>query len=378
MRSRSAFFQLMAAGLALLPADANAHLGYSCTRTIESSDGRFVLVLLQSVQERALRRDIDDYDPQFDGLLTQEELDDWHERVEREKNIEAKYSQSGLYRNDGSDELLWPIKSFSSCREVFVANDGQHVVAAKSMGSTCWDDDEDFLVFYSSGKKVAGCDEVPALPCFWMRDLLAHWLNMHFPYDSSSRLNDEAGMFQIETDQEDTVAFDLATGKRIAWWSPWPFYFGMPALAAPLGLWMCRGRLRSSALAKNIRWTGFSLLDIFIVTTLVAATVAIANSAGWFGATCVLVAAVGGLTAKVRSSSARAWIVGGIAALYGGYMLLIVSAFIDSALLDGYTLLGFWLSDEWKLGVPLAILGVVPLAVGWLVGRWCGQRLDKS
>ena len=86
------------AALAYAPAAVEAHLPSPWTRTVKSANGQYILVVLMPVRDRVERREVTDYDPQIDQNLTPEELQDWDELVRREKAIEAKYSESGVYR----------------------------------------------------------------------------------------------------------------------------------------------------------------------------------------------------------------------------------------------------------------------------------------
>lgn len=369
--------------LAFTPAIVEAHLPVPETREIESARGEFVLVLLTSVQDRAERREATAYDPQQDGPLTEQDLREWDQRVARQKAIEARYPQSGLYRNEASAELtadlMWPSPYISMCREVFVADNGLHIVAAKGMDSTCWDGDADPLVFYSSGRKIAGYDAVTTLPCFWMRVVMAEWLRVYLPYELASGIDDDASTFFIETSQGDTLTFDLATGALAGQRSPWPFYLAVPAVAVPFGFWTRRRWLQGDHRVKIGRGKSFSfsLREIFIVMALVAGTFTAARVWGWFGGACAVIATTGALVARIRGGSSRASAAGAIAALYAGYMTLLLCALVDSALLDGYTLLHVWVDDDANKYTPLAVLAAVAIASGWFAGRMCAARLEQ-
>jgi hypothetical protein len=271
---------------------------------------------------------------------------------------------------------LWLIPYLSACRDIFVSNDGRHVVAAKMMGSTCWDNKVDFLVFYESGKKIAGYDDGLVLPCFWMRALLANWLHVYYPYDESSGLDDETSEFHIETNQGDVLAFDLATGKRMVRRSPWPFYFGLPAVVVPMVFWAFRRGLRPDvdASTHKRKKLSLSLRELLAMVALIAGTITALKLWGAFGGICLIVAIAGALVARLTSGRSYAWLAGAIAALYGGYLLLLVSAVVDGTFLEGYTLLEFWLDDGWKLCAPLGILAAVTPGAGWLAGRMCAPE----
>ena len=138
MRMRLCLINALALlALAIPPTCATAHLVGFRTRAVPSSDGKFLLVSLMPVQERQQRDEPRDYDPKTDVFFTADELREWQASVDAQKAIEAKYSQGGLYRNDGSTQLLWPMPYISMCQEIFVANDGMHVVAADGIASSC-------------------------------------------------------------------------------------------------------------------------------------------------------------------------------------------------------------------------------------------------
>lgn len=357
--------------LALAPVAVKVHLPFSQTRAFESANGEFILVLLMPEGDRAERREASEYDPRDDGQLSQLDLQEWAERVATQKAIEAKYPQSGLYRNDGSAELIWPSPDVTTCRGVFVANDGRHVVAAKSIGSTCWDSHAPY-VFYASGKVLAEHDDYATLPCIWMRLLIAWWTDIELPYDLAMGIDDDAGVFIVETTQYDTLIFELATGRLTAQRSPWPFYLAALALGPPLGLWAWRRRMRrSEAGARGRKGIAFSLREILAFTALIAASLAAARLWGNVAAACAILATSGAFVARIRAGTTAAWFVGALAALYGAYVTLLLCAIIDSALLDGFTLLKLWLDEESSRWMPLGILGTVALATSWLAGRMC-------
>ncbi|MBA3485408.1 MAG: hypothetical protein H0T51_26735 [Pirellulales bacterium] len=366
--------------LAFTPAIVGAHLPSPETRAIESVSGEFVLVLLTSVQDRAERREATADDPQQDGPLTEQDLREWDQRVARQKAIETRYPQSGLYRNEASAELtaelMWPSPFISMCREVFVADNGLHIVAAKGMDSTCWDGDADPLVFYSSGRKIAGYDAVTTLPCFWMRVVMAEWLRVYLPYDLASGIDDDASTFFIETNQGDRLTFDLATGALAGQRSPWPFYLAAPAVAVPFGFWISRRWLPGDHRVKISRRKSFSfsLWEILIVTALVAGTFTAARVWGWFGGACAVIATTGAVAARIRAGTSSAWLVGAFAALYAAYMTLVLCAIIDSDLLDGLTLLKLWLDEESSKLIPLGVLGTGAVAASWLAGGMCAAN----
>jgi hypothetical protein len=286
--------------------------------------------------------------------------------------MEVKYPQSGLYRNDGSTDLIWPSHYITTCREVFVANDGRHVVAAKSIDSTCWDGDEPY-VFYASGKKIAGHDDYATLPCIWMRYVIGEWVGIELPYEVRMAVDDDAGAFIVETNQFDTLKFELATGQFVSRRSPWPYFLAALAIGPPVGLWAWRRRIRraNTATAGARQVIGFSIRETLALTALVAGTLAAARLWGNIAAACSIIATAGALTARIRAGTTSAWFVGAVAALYAACMSLLVSAMIDNAMLGGFTLLRLWLDEDSSKWAPIGTLGVAALAASWFTSRMC-------
>jgi hypothetical protein len=107
----------------LAASNAVAGLWASDSRTVPSANRKYLLVLLLPDEERSWRHE---YDPAIDGSWTEEAIHERHESILTQKEIEALYPQSGLYRNDGSTTLLWPIGFLESPKDIYVSNDGVH------------------------------------------------------------------------------------------------------------------------------------------------------------------------------------------------------------------------------------------------------------
>ena len=134
------------------PSAAFAYLDSFETRAVVSANGEYLLVLLTPPAERV---DRPEYDPTVDKGLDEEEICAWRELRARELELEAKYPQSGIYRNDGSTELVWPMPYITICKNIYVANDGEHVVVA----FLNWEADNvssrgDALEFYARGEQI--------------------------------------------------------------------------------------------------------------------------------------------------------------------------------------------------------------------------------
>jgi hypothetical protein len=201
---RRCLISALGAVVILLPVSADAALSGWRTRTVESANGNYVLVLLApddgSVYESTTE------------ALTEDEI----RARQRVREIEERYSQSGLYPNDGSTEALWPINYISVSKSVFVADDGIHLVVA----FVGWDipnvsDRGNALEFYARGQQLSTYNEDKLLLGYYGRFLLSRFNVSAWPTCTSTRLDDTAGTFEITTNWGDMFRFDITTGALI-------------------------------------------------------------------------------------------------------------------------------------------------------------------
>jgi hypothetical protein len=159
----------------LFPVCARAGLSIPETRTIPSANGKYLLVLLTPKEERGYRRE---YDPAIDAPRTEDEIQEQHESILRQNEIEDLYPQSGLYRNDGSTALLWPIGYFPPPKDIYVSNDGVHLIVA----FLSWDGNAsergNALEFYASGRQLAVYNEDQLLVGYFARRLFSHFTDV--------------------------------------------------------------------------------------------------------------------------------------------------------------------------------------------------------
>jgi hypothetical protein len=165
----------------------------------------------------------------------------------RERELEAKYPQSGIYRNDGSTELLWPMPYITICKQVYLANDGAHVVVA----FLDWDAGNissrgDALEFYASGKQVAAYNEGDIVDAFFAKTIVNWCLGRETLTCQEASLYDDEGVFTLVTTQGESLQFNVTTGKAAPHW-PWSIILlGMFVIAASVTLWRRRRRLISA------------------------------------------------------------------------------------------------------------------------------------
>ena len=136
------------------------------TRAIPSANGKFVLVLLTPEEDKH-DSNRHEYDPTYDGTWSEDAIRERHESLVRQHEIEAHYPQSGLYRNDGSTELLWPLEYVPTPNRVYVSDDGVHLVVA----FLDWDwvdahDRSHAVELYDRGQRLAVYDEQQLLAAY--------------------------------------------------------------------------------------------------------------------------------------------------------------------------------------------------------------------
>ena len=205
----------------LFPVCARAGLSMPETRTIPSADGKYLLVLLTPKEERHYRRE---YDAAMDAPRTEDEIREKHESIVWQNEIEERYPQSGLYRNDGSTSILWPIGYFPPPRDIYVSDDGVHLIVA----FLNWDDNASergkALEFYASGRQLANYNEDRLLVGYFARMLFSHFTDVAWPTCTTANLDDDSKTFEITTNWGDEFRFDIATGQLIGSRLPWAFW----------------------------------------------------------------------------------------------------------------------------------------------------------
>jgi hypothetical protein len=192
---------VIAAVIGFCAASAHAGLSGYRTRSIPSANGKYLLVLLAPEKGYYV-----------DGPVTEDELN----AREKTQQIEDHYSQSGLYRNDGSTELLWPIEYLSVLKDIFVSDDGVHLIVLFPNWEcdTC-SDRGDALAFYAHGQQLSRYREDILLAGYWGRCLLSCYAGAPWTTCTSAKFDDKKREFEIATNWGDMFRFDITTGKVI-------------------------------------------------------------------------------------------------------------------------------------------------------------------
>jgi hypothetical protein len=123
------------------------------------------------------------------------------------RSIRAQYSQSGVYRNDGSRIPLWTVDWYSF--RVYLASDGVHLVREGDWPS---DYATEAISFFAHGKllRTYRINELVADP-----RLLPHSVS-HFQWLESGSIDDNDLTFTVLTKAKTKIIFDLKTGAILS------------------------------------------------------------------------------------------------------------------------------------------------------------------
>jgi hypothetical protein len=217
------------------PSAAFAYLDWFESRTVASANGEYLLVLLTPPAERVGRTE---YDPTVDKGLAEEEIRAWKESLARQRALEAKYPRSGIYRNDGSTEPVWPMPYITVCKNIYVANNGAHVIVAY----LDWEADNvssrgDALEFYARGEQIGVYNEDDIVPAFFAKTIANRCLGREALTCREASLDDDAQIFTLVTTQGESFRYDVTTGKALQR-CPWgTLSLGILIVAVSLVLW---------------------------------------------------------------------------------------------------------------------------------------------
>lgn len=203
---------------------AKAALSALETRAIPSANGKYLLVLLTPKEGRASR---------------------WEESIPEQNRIEALFPQSGLYHNDGTTELLWPIKYLSTWKKIFVSNDGIHLVVAFLDWDKGASDGGNALDFYANGHRLVSHNESELLVGYWPRIVATNLADADRPKGTAANLDEDSKRFGFETNWGDAFTFDIRSGDLIDSRLPWSFRTSLLSAAALAGLLGCWVWIRS-------------------------------------------------------------------------------------------------------------------------------------
>lgn len=154
-----------------------------------SADGKFVFVMIAAIEAER------------DGLSLR------NEDKQRAKAIRAKYTTSGMYRNDGSTTPLWTVGWYSY--SVLVASDGVHLVRLGPWANRLSDE---AFTFFNNGNEIRNYrigDLVDSAA------LLPHSVS-HFRWEENVHLDDQKRVLSVATLSKEKYFFDFTTGELVS------------------------------------------------------------------------------------------------------------------------------------------------------------------
>jgi hypothetical protein len=132
----------------------------------------------------------------------------WIEPLASEiREIRRRYTQSGLYRNDGSTDPLWTVDWYA--HSVDVASDGIHLVRHGPWPMSL---DDEAVSFFANGQLIRSykIKELVNLPF-----LLPHSVS-HFEWVDSEGFDDRELKYSVTTKDGNRFLFDVQTGEIIS------------------------------------------------------------------------------------------------------------------------------------------------------------------
>ncbi len=140
-------------------------------------------------------------------LSAERDAGSWIEDKAKEiQVIRSAYTESGLYRNDGSKNPLWTVGWYAY--NVEPLSDGIHLVRPGPWASS---PKTEAVAFFSGGilLKSYTVSDIVSRP-----QLMPHSVS-HFTWSSSEQLLDEAKQYEIRTLHEEYYLFDVTTGDIV-------------------------------------------------------------------------------------------------------------------------------------------------------------------
>ncbi len=117
--------------------------------------------------------------------------------------------------------MLWPIDYLSTANDVYVCNDGVHLVVAFLDWNSGASDGGNAIEFYSSGRLLDSYSEDDLVVAFWPRIFASNITSSEFPTGELDELDESAQSYEMQINWGDVVKFDITTGKIVESRMPW-------------------------------------------------------------------------------------------------------------------------------------------------------------
>ncbi len=285
---------------------ASAGLMDECPWTETSEDGRFLLVMLQRDKEFC------DFD-------------------ENDLSLLEKYSESGVYLNNGSRELLWCIPYHPHCYEIYFSIDGQHIIFAEEstdhsisnilIGA--------HLYFYHRDTKHQLWQEHEITQGWMVKVIMDYLLDRKRIEWENATFDASQQTYTVKTSQAEEFVFDIHTGQKIHSVSMWNKSVAVFLIFTPLLVGVSRRildeRPETSSKPTQRKWQiSVGELMLFVTTVGILAAISLVSwrlTGGILG-----LALLGGALAFLMARKRRAWFTGGLLSVYGLVIGLLIFA----------------------------------------------------
>lgn len=187
-----------------------------CTYTITSSDGKYILVMRSPNSA---------------------------EKAEEIRKIRSKYSQSGLYFNDGSTNALWTIDWYA--HNVELSSDGIHLVRRGPWASSIMDE---ALTFFAKGELLRSyrINQLVDNPWLMPRSV------SHFSWKKMSSMDDQNKSYHLRTIHGESYRFDVTTGRIVSSFRTPRWLFGGFLIGIAVSVWGSKKRKKLAILTRGI------------------------------------------------------------------------------------------------------------------------------
>ena len=138
----------------------------------------------------------------------EQDMHPWNEETAAKiAAIRQKYSQSGLYKNDGSTTPVWTVDWYAY--DVDIANDGVHLIRH---GPWARSTDDEAFSFFANGKLIRSykVKDLVDIPWFFQQSV------SHFWWSADSKFDDATLRYSVSTRDWNTFVFDATTGQTVS------------------------------------------------------------------------------------------------------------------------------------------------------------------
>ncbi len=256
--------------------------------------------------------------------------------------LRDKYRESGLYRNDGSRQPLWPIPFVSRAIPAHVAPDGTCVV----FDADLCDLGPHAVTMYVDGRHVVTYLKYDLIPCYDSKRILAMLCHRKGVDPICGELDHENRTYTMTTEQGEVFVLNVSNGRLIRHVSPWTRYVVSFVVLVPAAVvliwyrpWVRRliGRTGrdpfppATSRQEKRTWLKFSLRSVLVGITLLCAVLAFRNLVV-LGALLGTAAAIAGVVALFFRRSFRSFFIGGVLGCYGCILAFLLADLIGSRL----------------------------------------------